>query len=159
MTFIGWKVCGVGAAGDVAEERAHGGGGGGRGEGEAEALGGGEAAGEEAHGGALDVALDAGDLAGEAEAGGGLEAHVGVEEAGGVEEGVAVDAAEAGEGGVLEAGDGAEDFRLRAVLHLGLEADEVVEGAERVVAAELDDGVGFSSGACGLVRPTGFSGP
>ena len=57
-----------------------------------------------------------------------------------------MDAAEAGEARILEAGDGAEDLGLRAVLHLGLEADEVVEGAERVVAAELDDGVGFLVG-------------
>ena len=70
-----------------------------------------------------------------------MQAHRGVEEAGGVEEGVAVDAAEAGEARGLEAGNGPEDLGLRAVLHLGLEADDVVEGAERVVAAELDDGV------------------
>ena len=57
-----------------------------------------------------------------------------------------MDAAEAGEARVLEAGDGAEDLGLRAVLHLGLEADDVVEGAERVVAAELDDGVGLHVG-------------
>ena len=57
-----------------------------------------------------------------------------------------MDAAEPGEGGVLEAGDHAEDLGLRAVLHLGLEADEVVERAERVVAAELDDGVGLHVG-------------
>ena len=70
-----------------------------------------------------------------------------------------MDAAEAGEDGVLEPGDGAEHLGLGAVSHLGLEADDVEERAERVVAAELDHGVGLVVGACGLVRPTGLSGP
>ena len=52
-------------------------------------------------------------------------------------------AAEPGELGVLEPGNGAEDALLRAVLQLGLEADHVVERAELVVLAQLHDGVGL----------------
>ena len=52
-------------------------------------------------------------------------------------------AAEPGEFGVLEPGNGAEDALLRAVLQLGLEADHVVERAELVVLAQLHDGVGL----------------
>ena len=43
--------------------------------------------------------------------------------------------------GVLQAGNGAEDAGLLAVLQLGLEADHVVERAKLVVLAKLDDGV------------------
>ena len=60
---------------------------------------------------------------------------------------------------LLEAGDHAEDVGLLGVFQLGLEADHVEERAERIVLAELDDGVGLSPGLCGLVRPTGFIGP
>src|SRR3546814_2627519 len=51
-------------------------------------------------------------------------------------------AAEARELGVFQAGNGAEDAGLLAVLQLGLEADDVVERAERIVLAELHHGVG-----------------
>ena len=68
-------------------------------------------------------------------------------------------AAEPRELGVLQAGDGAEQPHLLAVLHLGLEADHVEERAERVVLPELHDGIGFYVGLCGLVRPNGFIGP
>ena len=146
MTFIGWKVAASAppvtwrTSAPIAVVA------GGGSSGEAEALGGGHAAGEEAHRRALDVALDAGDLAGEAQPRVGAQPHAAVEQPRRVQEGVAVDAAEPGEGGVLEAGDRPEHLGLRAVLHLGLEADEVVERAERVVAAELDDGVGLHVG-------------
>jgi hypothetical protein len=78
-----------------------------------------------------------------------------------IQERVAVDAAEAGElSHLLKAGDGAEDVGLRAVFQLGLEADHVPQRAERIVLAQLDDGVAPSRrGWCGLVRPTGFIGP
>ena len=46
-----------------------------------EPLGRGEPAGQQAHGGALDIALDAGDLAGEAQARVGLQAQLAVEQA------------------------------------------------------------------------------
>src|SRR5258707_8280372 len=52
-------------------------------------------------------------------------------------------AAEPGEFGVLEAWNGTEYAVLRAVLQLGLEADDVVERAELVVLAQLHDGIGF----------------
>ena len=55
--------------------------------------------------------------------------------------------AEAGELGVLQARDHAEDPRLLAVFQLGLEADHVEQRAERIVLPELHDRVGF------LVRP------
>ena len=68
-------------------------------------------------------------------------------------------AAEPRELGLAEARDHAEDARLLAVLQLGLEADHVPQRAERIVLAELHDGVGPTPGRCGLVRPTGFIGP
>jgi hypothetical protein len=70
-----------------------------------------------------------------------------------------VQAAQPGELGVLQARDHAEDPHLLAMLQLGLEADHVVERAERVVLAQLDDGVGLDGPVRGLVRPTGFIGP
>jgi hypothetical protein len=60
-----------------------------------------------------------------------------------VQEGVAVQAAEAGELGVLQARDHAEGLGLGAVLQLGLEADHVEQGAQRIVLTQLDDGVGL----------------
>ena len=69
-------------------------------------------------------------------------------------------AAEPGEFGVLQAGNGAEDAHLLAVLQLGLEADHVEQRAELVVLAQLHDGVGLARRAArGLVRPNGFIGP
>ena len=56
-------------------------------------------------------------------------------------------AAEPRELGVLQAGDRAEDARLLAVLQLGLEADHVAERAQRIVLAQLHDGVGPAAGA------------
>ena len=55
-------------------------------------------------------------------------------------------AAEARELRVLQARDRAEDARLFAVLQLRLEADHVVERAERVVLAQLHDGEGAAAG-------------
>ena len=52
-------------------------------------------------------------------------------------------AAEAGEFGGLQAGDGGEQALLFAVGHLGLEADHVVERAQGIVLAQLDDGGGL----------------
>ena len=108
-----------------------------------EALGGGEAAGHQADGRALDIALAAGDLAGEAQARHRLQAQRRVEELRRVEIGVAVKAAEARELGLLEPGNHPQDPGLLAVFQLGLEADHVEQGAERVVLAQLHDGVGL----------------
>ena len=51
---------------------------------------------------------------------------------------------------VLQAGNHAEHLGLRAVLHLGLEAHDIVEGAKRVVLAKLDHQ--FPSDHCGMCR-------
>src|SRR3546814_19048286 len=59
-----------------------------------------------------------------------------------MDEGVAMQAAEARELCVVQAGNGADDAGLLAVVQLGLEADDVVERAERIVLAELHHGVG-----------------
>ena len=68
------------------------------------------------------------------------------EERGGVDVGVAMDLAEAEEGGVLKAGDEAEDAGLLGELEVILEADEVVGVGAEVFLAELDDGVGPAAG-------------
>src|SRR6202012_1161463 len=60
-----------------------------------------------------------------------------IKEARAVEEGVAVQAAQPRELRVLQAGDGAEQAHLLAVLQLGLEADDVPQRAERIVLAQL----------------------
>ena len=126
----------------------------------AEALGSRGAAGEQADGGALDVALAARDLAGEPQPRLGAQTQLAVEQLGAVEERVAMQAAEPRELGAREAGDDAEDARLLAVLQLGLEADHVPQRAQRIVLPQLHDGIGpLGAGVCGLVRPTGFIGP
>ena len=51
--------------------------------------------------------------------------------------------AEPGEFGLLQTGDHAEDAGLLGIFQLRLEADHVVERAERIVLAELHDGIGF----------------
>ena len=68
-------------------------------------------------------------------------------------------AAEAGKFGVLQAGNGAKNTDLLAVLQLGLEADHVEQRAELVVLAQLHHGIWLFAGSCGLVRPNGFIGP
>ena len=68
------------------------------------------------------------------------------EETGGVDVGVAVDLAEAEEGGVFEAGDEAEDTFLFGVFEVILEAYEVVGVGSEVLLAELDYGVGPAAG-------------
>jgi len=59
-----------------------------------------------------------------------------------VDEGVAVDLAEALEVGALEAGDHAQHPLLLAPLHARLEAHQVQLALRQVLLAELDDGVG-----------------
>ena len=54
-----------------------------------------------------------------------------------------MDAAQPRELGLLEAGDHAEDFRLRAMLQLGLEAYHVPQRREGIVLAQLHHGVRF----------------
>ena len=68
------------------------------------------------------------------------------EQRGRVDVGVAVDLAVAQEGGVLEAGDEAQDARLLAEFQVVLEADQVVAVGAEVLLAKLDDGVGPAAG-------------
>ena len=70
-----------------------------------------------------------------------LQPQLLVEQLGRTNEAVAVNAAQPREFGILQPGDGAEDAHLLAMLQLGLEADHVPQRAERIVLAELDDGV------------------
>ena len=116
----------------------------------AEPFGGGEAPGDQADRGALDIALAAGDLAGEAQPRLGLEPEPRVEQLWRIQVGVAVDAAEPREFGALESRDHAEDPRLLAVFQLGLEADDVEQRAERVVLPELHDRIGLDGRLMGV---------
>ena len=124
-----------------------------------EPLGGGEAAGEKPDRGALDIAFAPGDLPGEAQTRRAPEAQPRVEQARRIEEGVAVQAAEPRELGPLQPRNEPEHMRLLAVFQLGLEPHHVEQRAERVVLAQLHDGVGFDvwivrvGEADGLHRP------
>src|SRR5262245_39471188 len=138
------------AAGDMREQCAMRGGRRRRHEEAAELFGRGEAAGEEADGGGFHVALAARDLTGKAQPRLGLEAQGAVEQLRRVEKGVAMKAAEARKLGALEAGDRAEDARLLGVLELGLEAHHVEEGAEPIVLAQLNYGVGLDARRMGV---------
>jgi hypothetical protein len=88
-----------------------------------------------------------------------LQPHLRVEERGRVDERVAVDAAEAGEGRVLQPRDHAEHVRLRAVFHLRLEAHDIVKRAQRVVAPQLHDGMGLYVGLVRVGQAHGFHRP
>jgi len=100
-----------------------------------------EAAGEEPDGRRFDVSLAAGDLAGEAQPRHGGEPQGRIEQPGRLQEGVAMDAAEACELGLLQSRNHPEHTHLLGVLHLGLEAHDVEQRAEPVVLAELNDGM------------------
>src|SRR4029079_9674073 len=141
------EVLAAGAAGDVAEQGAERGFDRRRRKHFAAQLCGGEARGENAHRRTLDIAFAAGDLAGEADVELRLEAQLLVEQPRRVDETVAMDPAKPGELSLFEARDGAEDSHLLAVLQLGLEPDHVPQRAERIVLAQLDDGVGPAAGA------------
>src|SRR6185436_16986021 len=91
----------------------------------------------QADAGGFHIALAAGHLAGEAQPWLRAQAQLPVQQLWRVQESVAMQAAEPGEFGVLEARNGAEHALLRAIVQLGLEADDVVERAELVVLAQL----------------------
>jgi len=55
--------------------------------------------------------------------------------------------------GVLKARDHPENVGLRAVFQLGLESDHIVERAERIVLAQLDDGIGLDLGLMAVGQP------
>ena len=86
----------------------------------------------------------------------GFQAHLVIEQGGRVDEGVAVDAAKPGEAGFLQTGDHAEHLSLGAVFHLGLEAHDIEERPELVVAAQLHDGIGFLLGCMGVGEADGL---
>ena len=158
LTFIGWKVSASAPPvmwASRAPSAVSGGGGGKR---LAAELGGGEAGGEDADRGAFDIAFAAGDLAGEADVRLRFQAKLAVQQLGRIDEAVAVDSAEPRELGILKPGNSAEDAHLLAMLQLGLEADHVPQGAERIVLPELDDGIGPTAGAR-IVEADGFIGP
>ena len=147
-------------AGDVGEQRAEGGGRRRRRPGCAEALGGGGAAGQQADGGALDVALAAGDLAGEAQPRLGAQAQLAVEQLGRVEEGVAVQPAEPRELGVRR-GPGSCGRCAPARRASAWSGSRPCSTACRAhcPGAAARRRRGARAGLCGLVRPTGFMGP
>jgi hypothetical protein len=62
--------------------------------------------------------------------------------------GVAVQAAEPGELGILKPRNHAEDAHLFAIFQLGLETDHVVERAQRIVLAQLHDRIGLDAAGC-----------
>ena len=79
-----------------------------------------------------------------------LELQRRIEQGGRIDVGVAVQPAEPRELGILEAGDGAEDAHLLGMLQLGLEADHVVERAQRIVLAKLDHRIGLGRRIVGI---------
>src|SRR5262245_167185 len=114
--------------------------------------------GEEANGGAFHVAFAARDLAREPQPRGDPQAQAGVEKLGRIQEGVAVQSAEAGKLRLLEARNGAQDAHLFTVLELGLEANHVPQRAKTIVLAQLHDGVGTFAAAMGVGEADGFHG-
>src|SRR5262249_45080742 len=113
-------------------------------------FGGREAAGQKPDCGRLHVAFAAGDLPSKSQPWHRLEAQRVVKQFWSVEEGVAMQPAEARELCPLKAWDHAKYPGLLSVLELGLEAHHVKQRAEPVVLAQLYDGVGF------YTRPVGI---
>ena len=68
-------------------------------------------------------------------------------------------AAEAGELGRLQAGNPAENANLLGMLELGLEPDQVVERAQRVVLAQLDHRMGLLRRFVRIGQPDRFQRP
>ena len=64
--------------------------------------------------------------------------------------------AEPRELGIFQAGDHTEHVGLNAVLQLGLEADHIVERAQGIVLAQLDDGVGLNQRVAWIGQADGF---
>ena len=130
------------AADDVVEQRAVGGRRRRQRDRFAQPLGGGEAPGQKPDRRGFHIAFAAGDLPGKAQARHRREPKTRIEQLRRVEEGVAVQAAQARELGLLEPRDHAEDAALFAVLQLGLEAHHVPQRAQRIVLAQLHHRVG-----------------
>ena len=140
------------------QQRAERGRGRGRGKGLPPRFGRGEAGRGEADGGALDIALAAGDLSGKADIRLGFEPQRAVEELGTADEAVTVNAAQPSELGILERRDSAEDADLLAMLELGLEADDIPQGRADIVLAQLNHRIGPAAGLR-IVQPDAFERP
>ena len=67
-----------------------------------------------------------------------------------------MDAAQTRKLRIFKAGNRLENIGLRAVLHLGLEADDIVKRAQLVVAAQLHNGVGLDVGLMRIGQAHGF---
>src|SRR5579863_4389008 len=106
------------------------------------AFGGKEPPGEESDGGALDIALDAGDLSGESDRRPGLQAELQIQKSWTVDETVPMKPAEPREGRVFQPGDHAENPGLFSIFQLRLEPHHVEQATECVVLTELDHGMG-----------------
>ena len=104
------------------------------------------AGGQQAAGGGLHVALEAGDLAGEPKVLVALEAQALVQQPGAVQKGVAVHHAVAGEFSVRKARYHGKDPLLLAELEVGLKAHDVVQRARLVLPPQLDVGPGAVAG-------------
>src|SRR5262245_42657861 len=119
----------------------------------------GQAPGDKPDRGRLDITLNARDLPGKAEPWVRFQPQARIEQIRAVEEGVAVKPAEPRKFGVAETGDGAEHAHLLAMFELGLEADHVPQGAERVVLAELHHGIGLHARAVRVRKTDGLHRP
>src|SRR6185295_14390251 len=144
------RLCGKMPAGDVAEQGAEGGRDRWRLPDRAPTFRRRRLARKQPDGGAFDIAFAARDLARKAQARGDAEPQLAVDQLGRIQEGVAMEPAKAGKLRLGEARDQAEGAHLLAVLELGLEADHVPQGAERIVLSQLHDGIGALAAAMGI---------
>ncbi|QTK78486.1 hypothetical protein AT6N2_C0610 [Agrobacterium tumefaciens] len=147
------------AAGDVVEQRTEGGGRRRKARRLALLFGGGEAAGKQPHRGAFDITLAAGDLAGETQVRAGFQPQRAVEQDGGIDVGVAMQAAEACKFRVFKTRDHAEHIRLNAVFQLRLKTHHVVERAKRIILTQLHHGIGLDGGIMGVGQAHRFHRP
>jgi hypothetical protein len=115
--------------------------------------------GEQADGRALDIALDAGDLAGETQPWVALEPQLTVQNLGRVEKSVSMETAKPCKFGLLETRNAAKNAQLLAMFELGLETHHVVKGAEPIVLPELDDRIGLFTGLVAVGKAPRFHRP
>ena len=109
-------------------------------------LAGGVDPGQQTHGGGFHVALHPGDLPRQKDLGVVQKIEVGRQNTRRVDEGVAVDGAQAHELGLLQARDQAKDPLLGPVLQLGLKAHQVVKRPFPVFGPKLDHRKGLAAG-------------
>ena len=101
---------------------------------------------QQAAGGALHIALKAGDLARKEHIGVRLQEQARVQHTGRIQKGIAVHDTVPHELGIFQARDHAEHPLLLAPLEVGLEAHDIIEGAFLILGAELDIGPGAVAG-------------